>query len=157
MSPAFGGAHCPATIRASIGSTCTGERPPRTTGRRTRHSRSGDPPGVGGSFPGLPAQGQAREKEERQEPGDPGKRGCHAHRTCQRRALRCAPAQQLTNYAYGYVSIPFVWRNLGTKSAVIPSSGKVSAIVQSENLDLKRLAQDLGIKSTISGIVNARA
>ena len=67
-----------------------------------------------------------------------------------------APPQQRANYAYGYVSIPFVWRNLGTKSAVIPSSGKVSAIAQSENLDLKRLAQDLGIKSTISGVVNAR-
>ena len=64
--------------------------------------------------------------------------------------------QQRANYAYGYVSIPFVWRNLGTKSTVIPSSGRVSAIAQSENLDLKRLAQDLGIKSTISGIVNAR-
>ena len=66
------------------------------------------------------------------------------------------PSQQRANYAYGYVSIPFVWRNLGTKSAVIPSSGNVSAIVQAENLDLKRLAQDLGIKSTISGVVNAR-
>src|SRR5947208_1325681 len=65
-------------------------------------------------------------------------------------------SQQRANYAYGYVSLPFVWRNLGTKSAVIPSSGKVSAIVQSENLDLKRLAQDLGIKSPISGVVNAR-
>ena len=64
--------------------------------------------------------------------------------------------QQRANYAYGYVSIPFVWRNLGTRSAVIPSSGKVSAIVQSENLDLKRLAEDLGIKSTISGVVNAK-
>ena len=64
--------------------------------------------------------------------------------------------QQRANYAYGYVSIPFVWRNLGTKSAVIPSSGKVSVIAQSENLDLKRLAQDLGIKSTISGVVNAK-
>src|SRR5262249_12880408 len=67
-----------------------------------------------------------------------------------------ASPQQHTNYAYGYISIPFVWRNLGTKSAVIPSSGKVSAIVQSENLDLKRLGHDLGIQSTISGIVNAR-
>ncbi|HXO93225.1 MAG TPA: translocation/assembly module TamB domain-containing protein, partial [Candidatus Acidoferrum sp.] len=65
-------------------------------------------------------------------------------------------AQQRTNYAYGYVSLPLVWRNLGTKSAVIPSSGKVLAIMQSENLDLKRLAQDLGIKSTISGVVNAK-
>jgi hypothetical protein len=67
-----------------------------------------------------------------------------------------AAQQQRANYAYGYVSLPFVWQNLGTKSAVIPSSGKVSVIVQSENLDLKRLAQDLGIKSTISGVVNAR-
>src|SRR5947207_5089241 len=64
--------------------------------------------------------------------------------------------QQRANYAYGYVSIPFVWRNLGTKSAVIPSSGNVSLIVQSENLDLKRRAQDLGIQSTVSGVVNAR-
>jgi autotransporter translocation and assembly factor TamB len=64
--------------------------------------------------------------------------------------------QERANYAYGYVSIPFVWRNLGTNSAVIPSSGKVLATVQSENLDLKRLAQDLGIKSTISGVVNGR-
>ena len=67
-----------------------------------------------------------------------------------------AASQQRTNYAYGYVSIPFVWRNLGTKSALIPSSGKVSVIMQSENLDLKRLAHDLGIQSTISGVVNAK-
>jgi TamB, inner membrane protein subunit of TAM complex len=67
-----------------------------------------------------------------------------------------ATKQQRTNYAYGYVSLPFVWRNLGTKSAVIPSSGKVSVIVQSENLDLKRLAQDVGIKSPISGVMNAK-
>jgi autotransporter translocation and assembly factor TamB len=67
-----------------------------------------------------------------------------------------APPQQRANYAYGYVSIPFVWRNLGTKSALIPSSGKVSVIMQSENLDLKRLAHDLGMQSTISGVVNAR-
>ena len=67
-----------------------------------------------------------------------------------------AAAQQRTNYAYGYVSIPFVWRNLGTKSALIPSSGKVSVIMQSENLDLKRLAHDLGIPSRISGVVNAK-
>jgi autotransporter translocation and assembly factor TamB len=60
------------------------------------------------------------------------------------------------NYAYGYVSIPFVWRNLGTNAPVIPSSGKVSATIQSENLDLKRLFDDLGIKAGTSGIVNAK-
>jgi TamB, inner membrane protein subunit of TAM complex len=69
---------------------------------------------------------------------------------------QAAASQRRANYAYGYVSIPFVWRNLGTKSAVIPSSGKVSAIVQFENLDLKRLAHDLGIPSTISGVVTAK-
>src|SRR5205823_3256008 len=50
--------------------------------------------------------------------------------------------QQYANYAYGYISIPFIWRNLGTKAAVIPSSGKVSATFQSENLDLKRAFDD---------------
>jgi autotransporter translocation and assembly factor TamB len=64
------------------------------------------------------------------------------------------PAQ--TKYAYGYVSIPFTWRNLGTNGAVIPPSGKVSATFQSENLDLKRLFDDLGIKAMTSGIANAR-
>src|SRR6266700_2720358 len=61
-----------------------------------------------------------------------------------------------TNYAYGYVSIPFVWRNLGTNAPVIPSSGKVSATIQSENLDLKKLFDDLGLNAKTSGIVNAK-
>ena len=64
--------------------------------------------------------------------------------------------QTLTNYAYGYVSIPFVWRNLGTNASVIPSSGKVLATIQSENLDLKKLFDDLGLNAKTSGIVNAK-
>src|SRR6266699_3059589 len=70
------------------------------------------------------------------------------------RGARGEPAapQARTNYAYGYVSIPFVWRNLGTDAPVIPSSGKVSATFQSENLDLKKLFDDLGIKARTSGI-----
>ena len=74
------------------------------------------------------------------------------------RGARGEPAapQARTNYAYGYVSIPFVWRNLGTNSPVIPSSGKVSATVQSENLDLKELFDDLGLDAKTSGIVNAK-
>jgi len=66
------------------------------------------------------------------------------------------PPQGRTNYAYGYVSIPFVWRNLGTNAPVVPASGKVSATIQSENLDLKRLFDDLGIKAMTSGVVNAK-
>ena len=64
--------------------------------------------------------------------------------------------QTRTNYAYGYVSIPFVWRNLGTNAPVVPSSGKVSATIQSENLDLKKLFSDLGLDAKTSGIVNAK-
>jgi len=70
-------------------------------------------------------------------------------------AARTQPVAR-TNYAYGYVSLPFVWRNLGTNGAVIPSSGKVSATFQSENLDLKKLFDDLGVKAMTSGIMNAR-
>ena len=64
--------------------------------------------------------------------------------------------QNQTRYAYGYVSIPFVWRNLGTSRPVIPSSGKVSATFQSQDLDLKRLFDELGIKAMPSGFMNAR-
>jgi len=64
--------------------------------------------------------------------------------------------QNQTRYAYGYVSIPFVWKNLGTKSPVIPSSGKVSATFQSQDLDLKRVFDELGIKARTSGFMNAR-
>ena len=66
------------------------------------------------------------------------------------------PPQNRTNYAYGYVSVPFVWRNLGTNASVVPPSGKVSATIQSENLDLKRLFDELGIKAMPSGFMNAR-
>jgi hypothetical protein len=68
---------------------------------------------------------------------------------------RALPQNQ-TKFAYGYVSIPFLWKNLGTNSPVIPSSGKVSATLQSQDLDLKKLFTDLGIKAMTSGFVNAR-
>jgi len=68
---------------------------------------------------------------------------------------RALPQNQ-TRFAYGYVSIPFVWKNLGTNAPVIPSSGKVSATFQSQDLDLKKLFADLGIKAMTSGFVNAR-
>jgi hypothetical protein len=64
--------------------------------------------------------------------------------------------QTQTKFAYGYVSIPFLWKNLGTNSPVIPSSGKVSATFQSQDLDLKKLFTDLGIKAMTSGFMNAR-
>ena len=60
------------------------------------------------------------------------------------------------SFASGYVSLPFVWRNLGTKSAIIPLSGKIGALIQSENLDLKKLCDDFGIKPAISGMVSSK-
>jgi autotransporter translocation and assembly factor TamB len=59
-------------------------------------------------------------------------------------------------FASGYVSFPLVWSNLGTNAATIPSSGKVFGTIQSENLDLKKLFSDLGIKAGTSGTLNAR-
>src|SRR4030095_71012 len=50
--------------------------------------------------------------------------------------------QGQAKFAAVYISIPFVWGNLGTSAAVVPSSGKVVATFQSENLDLKKLFQD---------------
>jgi hypothetical protein len=64
--------------------------------------------------------------------------------------------QGQAKFASGYISIPFIWSNLGTNAPVIPASGKVSATVQVENLDVKRLTQNLGTKSIISGVLNAR-
>jgi len=64
--------------------------------------------------------------------------------------------QGQARFASGYVSFPLVWKNLGTNAPTIPSSGKVFATIQSENLDLKKLFSDLGIKAGMSGTLNAR-
>ena len=64
--------------------------------------------------------------------------------------------QGQARFASGYISFPLVWKNLGTNTATIPSSGKVFATIQSENLDLKKLFSDLGIKAGTSGTLNAR-
>ncbi|PYK16165.1 MAG: hypothetical protein DME55_12665, partial [Verrucomicrobia bacterium] len=64
--------------------------------------------------------------------------------------------QGQARFASGYVSFPLVWRHLGTNAATIPASGKVFATIQSENLDLKKLFNDLGIKAGTSGTLSAR-
>src|SRR5947209_16881428 len=46
--------------------------------------------------------------------------------------------QGQSKYAAGYVSLPFVWKNIGTGKALFPSDGKVLVTFQSENLDLKK-------------------
>src|SRR5256885_10115270 len=64
--------------------------------------------------------------------------------------------QGQAKYAGGYISIPFVWKNLGTDAPVLPSNGKVAAVFQSENLDIKKLFQDVGLKPAASGLLNVK-
>ena len=64
--------------------------------------------------------------------------------------------QGQAKYAGGYISIPFVWKNLGTDAAVLPPNGKVAAVFQSENLDIKKLFQDVGLKPAASGLLNVK-
>ena len=59
-------------------------------------------------------------------------------------------------YAGGYVSVPFIWKNLGSDAALLPSNGKVTATFQSENLDIKKLFQDVGLKPVASGSLSVK-
>jgi hypothetical protein len=64
--------------------------------------------------------------------------------------------QDQAKYAGGYASIPFVWKNLGTDSALLPSNGKVTATFQSASLDIKKLFQDVGLTPAASGSLNVK-
>ena len=64
--------------------------------------------------------------------------------------------QGQAKYASGYISIPFVWKNLGTSAPVAPANGKVAITFQSENVDLKKLFDDLGTEPPASGFVNVK-
>jgi hypothetical protein len=64
--------------------------------------------------------------------------------------------QGQAKYASGYLSLPFVWKNIGTKEPLVPSEGKVAATFQSENLDLKRLFEDLGMPPRATGLLNVK-
>ena len=64
--------------------------------------------------------------------------------------------QGQAKYAAGYVSLPFVWKNLGTGRPLFPSDGKVLVTFQSENLDLKKLFADLGAPPFATGLINVK-
>jgi TamB, inner membrane protein subunit of TAM complex len=64
--------------------------------------------------------------------------------------------QGKAKFASGYISIPFVWGNLGTSAPVVPSNGKVTATFQSENLDIRKVFEDIGVKPMASGTLNAK-
>jgi autotransporter translocation and assembly factor TamB len=64
--------------------------------------------------------------------------------------------QGQAKYAAGYVSLPFVWKNLGTDRPLFLSDGKVLVTFQSENLDLKKLFADLGAPPLGTGLLNVK-
>jgi len=64
--------------------------------------------------------------------------------------------QGTAKYASGYISIPFVWRNLGSDAPVVPSTGKVVADFRSENIDIKKLFEDIGAKPAAAGTLNVK-
>jgi len=59
-------------------------------------------------------------------------------------------------YASGYVSLPFIWKNIGTTEPLFPADGNVLATFESANLDLKKLFQDLGMPPRATGFVNVK-
>jgi autotransporter translocation and assembly factor TamB len=64
--------------------------------------------------------------------------------------------QGTARYASGYISVPFVWKNLGTDAPVCPRSGKVMVNFQSESIDIKKLFEDVGMKPAAAGTLNVK-
>lgn len=64
--------------------------------------------------------------------------------------------QGAAKYAAGYVSLPFVWKNIGTPEPLFPPDGNVLVTFQSENLDLKKLFADLGAKPLATGLISVK-
>ncbi len=64
--------------------------------------------------------------------------------------------QGQAKYASGYVSLPFMWNNLGTVKPLFPSDGKMLVTFQSENLDLKKLFADVGAPPVGTGLINVK-
>ena len=64
--------------------------------------------------------------------------------------------QGTAKYAEGYVSVPFVWKNIGTGAPLFAANGKVTANFQSENLDLKKMFEDIGMQPPGSGTLNLK-
>ena len=59
-------------------------------------------------------------------------------------------------YATGYVSIPFIWKNIWKDAPMVPSNGKVVANFQSENVDIGKLFKDFEIPAPIAGIFSIK-
>ncbi len=59
-------------------------------------------------------------------------------------------------YATGYVSLPFIWSNLGTDQKTFPPNGKVAINLETQNLDLGKLFKDLGKQPPVAGSLNLK-
>ena len=62
--------------------------------------------------------------------------------------------QGKAKYATGYVSFPFIWKNVGTSRPVFDPNGIVAITFQSENLDFKKLCEDIGAPPVGTGLVS---
>lgn len=65
--------------------------------------------------------------------------------------------QGQAKYASGYVSLPFIWSNLGSERAVMPGTGTTLISFESQNLDIKKVFDDFGQKPLASGFVSVKA
>jgi len=59
-------------------------------------------------------------------------------------------------YADGYVSVPFVWANLGSDRPLFAADGKVLVNFQTENLDINKLTKDFGAEIPVAGLANVK-
>lgn len=59
-------------------------------------------------------------------------------------------------YADGYVSVPFIWSNLGTERPLFANDGQVLVNFQTENLEIDKLTKDFGAEAPIAGLANVK-
>lgn len=59
-------------------------------------------------------------------------------------------------YADGYVALPFVWENVGKEKPLFPAEGEVLVNFQTKNLDIKKLAKDLGTTVPVAGLADIK-
>jgi hypothetical protein len=64
--------------------------------------------------------------------------------------------QGTQRYADGFISIPFVWKNIGANTSPFPGDGAVSAAFQTQNLDIKKVFEDIGLKPPATGTINVK-
>jgi autotransporter translocation and assembly factor TamB len=64
--------------------------------------------------------------------------------------------QGTAKYASAYASLPFTWSNLGSERPLFPPNGKVEINLQTENLDLTKLFQDLGKEPPVAGQLSVK-